>query len=87
MKIGIGINSGEAIVGEMGCSGRSDYTLIGDSVNIASRVENLTKKYNTKIIITAKTKNLLQEKYNIKELDRVSVRGKKVQTTIYEVFL
>jgi adenylate cyclase len=85
LKIGIGINSGEAIVGEMGSSGRSDYTLIGDTVNVASRVEALTKDYNCKLLITEQTKELLQESYNIKKVDVLNVRGKKEETTIYEV--
>ncbi|MFT7002810.1 MAG: adenylate cyclase [Sulfurimonas sp.] len=85
LKIGIGINSGDAIVGEMGSSGRSDYTLIGDTVNVASRVEDLTKVYKCKLIITEQTKDLLQDTYNIKKLDVLRVKGKKEETTIYEV--
>ncbi len=85
LKIGIGINSGEAIVGEMGSSGRSDYTLIGDTVNVAARVEQLTKDYNCKLLITQQTKDLLKDTYNMKKLDVLRVKGKKEETIIYEV--
>ncbi len=85
LKIGIGINSGEAIVGEMGSKGRSDYTLIGDTVNVASRVEQLTKDYKCSLIITQQTKNLLQDNYKIKKIDTLNVKGKEEKITIYEV--
>jgi len=85
IKIGIGINSGECIVGEMGSSERSDYTIIGDQVNLASRVESLTKFYGVALIITQHTKKLLQDEYLFCELDRVQVQGKNEATTLYEV--
>ena len=87
IKIGIGLNSGKSIVGEMGSIGRSDYTCIGDPVNIASRVEGLCKTYGAKIILTEFTKKLLtKENYLIRELDKVRVKGKDKPITIYECF-
>ncbi len=85
IDIGIGINTGLATIGEMGSKGRSDYTAIGDSVNLASRLEGLNKNYGSHIIISEFTMGQLQQSYAIRELDKVRVKGKKEAIRIYEV--
>ena len=83
--IGIGLNSGDAIVGNMGSSNRFDYTAMGDNVNLASRMEGLNKIYGTNIIISGKTHKIIKENFETRKLDAVKVKGKKKPILIYEL--
>jgi adenylate cyclase len=85
INIGIGINSGIMTVGNMGSPGRMDYTVMGDNVNLGSRLESTNKTYLTKIIMSEYTYGLVKDKVIARELDNIRVKGKNKPVLIYEL--
>jgi adenylate cyclase len=83
IKIGVGVNTGSMNVGNKGSEFRVDYTILGDAVNLGSRLEGLTKIYGVDIIVGEATKHEVPE-YEYRELDRVRVKGKDKPVIIYE---
>ena len=84
-KIRIGINSGEMIVGNMGGKKKFDYTVMGDNVNLASRLESINKIYGTDIIISENVYNKISDKVIAREIDLILVKGKTIPVRIYEL--
>ena len=85
LDIGIGVNSGEMIAGNIGSDRIMSYTVIGDAVNLGARLESLNKDYGTRIIISGRTRTLLTEAHDLKPLGDVVVKGRTAAVAIYEV--
>jgi adenylate cyclase len=85
LDIGIGINSGDMIAGNIGSSAIMSYTVIGDNVNLGSRLESLNKEYKTRIIISDATLARLTNRYEVRPLGDVTVKGKSQAVAIHEL--
>jgi len=85
VSIGIGINSGPVVFGSVGARDRMDFTSIGDTVNLAARLEGANKQYNSKSIITETVFTKVQDTFLCRELDFIAVKGKKEPVRIFEI--
>ncbi len=85
LNVGVGLNTGPCVVGNMGSDMRFDYSVFGDSVNLASRLEGQSKEYGFPIIVGSRTALAVKEKFAILELDFIMVKGKKEPEVIYAI--
>jgi adenylate cyclase len=86
LRIGMGINHGEVLVGQIGASIRSEFTVMGDPVNVASRLEGLTKAFHTDLCIGESVLPLLGGQFLVRRLGLIQLKGKSQPAVVYEVF-
>jgi len=85
LKIGVGINTGEMLFGNIGSEQRMDFTVIGDSVNLGARLESATKELHASIVISDATYQQIRSQARVRPLGEISVKGKEEKITVYEL--
>jgi adenylate cyclase len=85
LRMRIGVNTGPMVVGNMGSKNKMDYTIMGDTVNLASRLEGANKGYGTETMVTKKTAEICRDNFEFRELDSIRVVGKNEVTTVFEL--
>jgi adenylate cyclase len=85
LRVGIGLNTGPCVVGNIGSDFRFNYSVLGDTVNVASRLEARTKDYRIPIVIGAQTEQQAKEKFATMEIDRIQVKGKTEPETVFTI--
>jgi adenylate cyclase len=85
VHIGIGIHTGEAVVGNIGCYEKMDYSIVGDTPNLASRIEEMTKEFKIPLLVSEATYNYVKDRVQAKFVGSVKVRGRVQEVNIYEI--
>jgi adenylate cyclase len=85
LRVGIGLNTGPCVVGNMGSDFRFNYSVLGDTVNVASRLESRTKDYRLSMVIGSRTAEKAREKFATMEIDLIQVKGKKQPEAVFTV--
>jgi adenylate cyclase len=83
VKIGVGISTGVATIGEIGSEKKKNYTIVGDTVNLASRLESITKEYKSPLIYSEYTYEKIKDRIESKQLGNVKVKGRENPVDIY----